>query len=253
MRREAGEKARMRGRTALVTGAASGIGRAVSERLSADGVGVVAADLDGGGLAGVSASRSIVCDVTEAADRERLLEEAGSLDFLVNAAGVIRLRPVDDVTEADWDWMHAVNAKAVFFLTQQVTARMQPGSAVVSIASSAGKTASTVEAAVYNTTKAAVIAMTKTFAHARARRGVRVNCVCPAITRTPMLDVVGRELAAARGVTPEDVEAGYHRTIPLGRTAEPEEVASVVRFLLSDEASYMTGQAVNVSGGLVMY
>lgn len=241
------------GRTALVTGAASGIGRAVAERLLAEGADVVAADRDAAGLAKLDGVRAIPCDLAVTGERQALVEHAGQVDFLVNAAGVIRLRPLDDVTEADWDWIHGVNARAMFFLMQAVAARMRPGSAIVNIASSAGKTASTVEAAVYNTTKAAVIAMTKTFAHAYAGRGVRVNCVCPAITRTPMLDVVSQELAAARGIAPEEVEASYHRTIPLGRSAEPAEIAGVVCFLLSSEAGYMTGQAVNVTGGLVMY
>jgi NAD(P)-dependent dehydrogenase (short-subunit alcohol dehydrogenase family) len=240
-------------RTALVTGAASGIGRAVAERLLADGADVIAVDRDAAGLAQVDGVRAIPCDLTATGERQALVEQAGEVDFLVNAAGVIRLRRLDDVTESDWDWMYAVNAKAMFFLMQAVAARMRPGSAIVNISSSAGKTASTVEAAVYNTTKAAVIAMTKTFAHAYAGKGVRVNCVCPVITRTPMLDVVSRELAAARGITPEEVESSYQRTIPLGRSAEPSEIAGVVRFLLSSEAGYMTGQAVNVTGGLVMY
>ena len=243
----------MKGRTALVTGAASGIGNAVARLLAGDGVRVVAADRDSEGLAALGAAEPIVCDVTSAADRAELAARAGSVDYLVNAAGVIRLRRLEEVPEEDWDWMFAVNAKAIFFLMQALVPRMPSGSAVVNLSSSAGKTASTVEAAVYNATKAAVIAMTKTFAHAYAKGGVRVNCVCPAITDTPMLATVTREIAAARGSAPDEVEAAYHRAIPLGRTARPEEIANVIRFLLSDEASYMTGQAVNVSGGLVTY
>jgi NAD(P)-dependent dehydrogenase (short-subunit alcohol dehydrogenase family) len=244
---------KLSGRTALVTGAASGIGRAVAERLLAEGAVVVATDRDAAGLATLGGARAIPADLTVSEERQLLVEQAGEVELLVNAAGVIRLRRIDDVTEADWDWMYAVNAKAMFFLMQAVAARMKSGSAIVNISSSAGKTASTVEAAVYNSTKAAVIAMTKTFAHAYAARDVRVNCVCPVITRTPMLDVVSRELAAARGITQDEVEESYLRTIPLGRSAEPAEIAGVVCFLLSDEAGYMTGQAVNVTGGLVMY
>jgi NAD(P)-dependent dehydrogenase (short-subunit alcohol dehydrogenase family) len=214
---------------------------------------VLAVDRDAEGLERLDGAIPLVCDLTSSKERARLAREAGRVDYLVNAAGVIRLRPIEEVTERDWDWMLAVNAKAMFFLMQALVPRMERGGAVVNISSSAGKTASTVEAAVYNATKAAVIAMTKTFAHASAARGVRVNCVCPSPTETPMLETVTRELAEARGVSPADVAASYNRTIPLGRSARPEEVAGVIAFLLSDEASYMTGEAVNVSGGLVMY
>lgn len=243
----------MRGRTALVTGAASGIGKAIALRLLEDSVRVVAVDRDVEGLSQLGSVESVVCDVTSPGERADLVAREGPVDYLVNAAGVIRLRRLDEVTEDDWSWMFEVNAKAIFFLMQALAPRMAAGSAIVNLSSSAGKTASTVEAAVYNATKSSVIAMTKTFAHAFAKHGVRVNCVCPAITDTPMLDTVTREIAAARGIAPEEVEAAYHRAIPLGRTARPEEIANVVRFLLSDEASYMTGQAINVSGGLVTY
>jgi NAD(P)-dependent dehydrogenase (short-subunit alcohol dehydrogenase family) len=241
------------GRRAVVTGAASGIGRAVATALGEAGALVLAVDRDEAGLASLDADRTLACDLTVPAERSRLVEEAGAVDYLVNAAGVIRLCRLDDVTEDDWDWMFAVNAKAMFFLTRELLPRMAAGSAVVNISSSAGKTASTVEAAVYNATKASVIAMTKTFAHAYARHGVRVNCVCPAITDTPMLETVTTQIAAARGIEPDAVEAAYHTAIPLGRTARPAEIAGVIAFLLSDKAAYMTGQAVNVTGGLVMY
>lgn len=240
-------------RTAVVTGAGSGIGRAVAERLLADGVAVVAVDRDESGLASLHATQAFVCDLRSEDDRARLVGELGHVDYLVNAAGVIRLAPLEDVTPDDWDVVLEVNAKAVFFLTQALAARLGSGSAVVNIASTAGKTASTVEAAVYNVSKAAVIAMTKTFAHAYASRGIRVNCVCPGLTATPMLATVFQGVADARSTTREAVEADYHRTIPLQRTAQPEEIAGVVAFLLSDDAGYMTGQAVNVSGGLVTY
>lgn len=240
-------------RTAVVTGAASGIGNAVARRLLADGVAVVAVDRDEAGLASLDGASPAVCELREPSERARLVEAVGAVDYLVNAAGVIRLSPLDAVDPADWDAVMDVNAKSLFFVTQALTPRMPDGSAVVNIASTAGKTANTVEAAAYNASKAAVIALTKTFAYACAPRRIRVNCVCPGTTVTPMAETVMREVARARSVAPEDVMADYHRAIPLGRSAQPEEVAAVVCFLLSDEAAYMTGQAVNVSGGLVMY
>jgi NAD(P)-dependent dehydrogenase (short-subunit alcohol dehydrogenase family) len=238
----------------IVTGAASGIGRATALRLLADGRAVLAVDRDAAGLeelAGEGAG-TLAADVTVAADRRRIaaaVEPAG----LVNAAGVIRLLPIDDVAEDDWDAVMAVNARALFFLTQEVGRRLHEGSAVVNVASGAGKTGSTVEAAVYSASKAAVLSITRTFAHAWAKRGVRVNAVCPGVIETPMNDVVIEGIAAARGVTRDDVERARAAAIPMGRPAPPEEVASVIAFLLSADASYMTGQGVNVTGGMITH
>ena len=238
----------------IITGAASGIGRATARRLLADGRPVLAVDRDAAGLEALAAegAETLAADVTDAADRRRIadaVEPAG----LVNAAGVIRLLPIDDVAEDDWDAVMAVNARALFFLTQEVGRRLGDGGAVVNVASGAGKTGSTVEAAVYSASKAAVLSMTRTFAHAWAKRGVRVNAVCPGVIETPMNDVVLDGIAAARGIDRGEVERARAAAIPMGRAAPPEEVASVIAFLLSADASYMTGQGVNVTGGMITY
>ncbi len=238
----------------IITGAASGIGRATARRLLTNGRPVLAVDRDAEGLEALAAegAETLTADVTDAADRRRIagaVKPAG----LVNAAGVIRLLPIDDVAEDDWDAVMAVNARALFFLTQEVGRRLGEGGAVVNVASGAGKTGSTVEAAVYSASKAAVLSMTRTFAHAWAKRGVRVNAVCPGVIETPMNDVVLEGIAAARGIDRGEVERARAAAIPMGRTAPPEEVASVIAFLLSADASYMTGQGVNVTGGMITY
>jgi NAD(P)-dependent dehydrogenase (short-subunit alcohol dehydrogenase family) len=242
------------GKTAIVTGAASGIGRAVTNRLLASGVGVIAADIDQRGLrwAAAAGASVVACNVASASDRRRLSEMATAIDYIVNSAGVVKISPLNEITEDDWDFVMDTNAKATFFLIQALSGRISNGGAIVNIASTAGKTAWTPEMAHYSASKAAVIALTKTFAYAFAPRGIRVNCVCPGEIDTPMTDAVEEGLARARGTKAREATPGLSR-IPLSRLGRPEEVASVICFLLSAEASYMTGQSVNISGGLVMY
>jgi NAD(P)-dependent dehydrogenase (short-subunit alcohol dehydrogenase family) len=238
----------------IVTGAASGIGRATALHLLGTGSRVVAVDRDEAGLAEVAGrgAEPLVADVT-ARDGRRAIAAVAGAGGLVNAAGVIRLSPIADVTEDDWDAIHAVNVRAVFFLLQAMQDALPAGSAVVNVASIAGKTGSTVEAAAYGASKAGLLSVTRTFAHAWARRSVRVNAVCPGVVETPMNQVVLHGIARARGVSAEVVEEARRDAIPLGRTASADEVARVIAFLLSADAGYMTGQAVNVSGGLVTY
>ncbi len=236
----------------IVTGAASGIGRAVAEKLVSDGARVTAVDRDGERLSQLAGVETITADLTSSPARAQLAAVEG-VTHLVNAAGIIRLRPLDQVTEDDWDAIFGVNARAMFFLTQAVGARLPSGGAIVNIASGAGKTGATVEAAVYSATKAAVLSMTRTFSAAWAPRNVRVNAVCPGVIETPMNEVVLDSIAAARGITREQVEQTRNAAIPLGRTAAAGEVADVVAFLLSDAAGYMTGQSINVTGGMITY
>jgi NAD(P)-dependent dehydrogenase (short-subunit alcohol dehydrogenase family) len=255
------------GQTAIVTGAAQGIGRAIALRLGRDGYRVLAADLraeaaqetaDAIVAAGGEAWAEAI-DVTAADHRKRLVERAiergGGLHLLVNNAGVNRASDPLDVTEEHWDIVMAVNARAVWFLCQEAMRYMVPRGAgrIVNIASIAGKMASTLNHPIYNVSKAAVIALTKTLAHAGAKHRVRVNCVCPGVIATSMQDQLDGAFAELTGKPPEQIRAERLARIPLGALGGPEEVADVVAFLASPDARYMTGQAINISGGMIMY
>ncbi len=243
-------------RRAVVTGAASGIGKGVALLLRERGSEVVAVDVNEDGLAEVAAAgcEIVACDLTKADDRARLLEAAGDVDGLVNAAGIIRLIPIEDVTEADWDAIVAVNVKAVFFLARDFGLRMKPGDGIVNLSSVAGKNNATTEALAYGASKSAVLAITRGLANWFGPSGVRVNAVLPGITDTPMQDKVLDEVAAIRGTTAEALHAARLQTVPLqNRGCTPREMAEGIVFLLSSAASYVTGQALAVDGGLVMY
>jgi len=243
------------GRRAVVTGAASGIGQAVARRLMDEGATVIAADLNGAGLAPLleAGATPFVGDLASDPDRDRLVALGGGVDFLVNAAGIIRLKPILEFTVQDLRDIYAVNVEATWDLVSRIGRTMPSGGAIVNLSSSSAKLATTTEAAVYASSKTAVLSITRSFAYAFASNGVRVNAICPGIIDTPMQDRVLAEVAAKRGMTVEELSEARNRTVPLGRAASADECAGAIWFLLSDEAGYMTGQAINYTGGLVMW
>ena len=251
------------GRVAVVTGGATGIGFAIASRLAQAGYDVAVADIDSAGaeraveeLRGLGGKAAAVCgDVGDRADAVRMMEAAarglGDLDLLVNNAGIARLGPLASFPEADWRELFRVNVDGVFFCCQGVLARMmarQRGN-IVNISSWNGKLGAPNFGA-YSATKAAVISLTQALAREVASYGIRVNAVCPGIVAgTPMRKEVERQ-GLAFGLPPSSDRA---KTIPLRRLATPEDIANMVAFLASDEAAYMTGQAVNVTGGLWLH
>jgi len=243
------------GRRAVVTGAASGIGQAVARRLMDEGATVIAADLNGAGLAPLleAGATPFVGDLASDPDRDRLVALGGGVDFLVNAAGIIRLKPILEFTVQDLRDIYAVNVEATWDLVSRIGRTMPSGGAIVNLSSSSAKLATTTEAAVYASSKTAVLSITRSFAYAFASNGVRVNAICPGIVDTPMQDRVLAEVAAKRGMTVEELSEARNRTVPLGRAASADECAGAIWFLLSDEAGYMTGQAINYTGGLVTW
>jgi meso-butanediol dehydrogenase/(S,S)-butanediol dehydrogenase/diacetyl reductase len=259
---------RLDGRVVLITGASGGIGAACARRLATEGARLVLSDLPGAGvdkLASELGQVAVPGDVTRAADIERIVDETyrrfGRLDVLFNNAGVIRVQPFLDITEAEWDRVLDVNLRAVFFVLQAVARRMVtqsplPGSELrgkliqtASIAAFRGGSALT---APYSASKAAVAAITRTAAQALASHRITSNCVCPGAVDTAMWAQIDREWTALEGWQVGDAWKRRTAHIPLGRPETPDDVAGVVAFLAGPDSDYMTGQAIVVDGGLVM-
>jgi len=243
------------GKRAVVTGAASGIGQAVAMRLLREGASVIAADINEAGLAPVvqAGATAFVGNLADDGDRDRLVEAGQGVDYLVNAAGIIRLKPILEFTVQDLREIYAINVEGTWDLCSRIGRTMPSGAAIVNLSSSSAKLATTTEAAVYASSKTAVLSITRSFAYAFAPNNVRVNAICPGIIDTPMQDRVLADVAAKRGLTVEELSTARNKTVPLGRSASADECAGTIWFLLSDEAGYMTGQAINYTGGLVMW
>jgi NAD(P)-dependent dehydrogenase (short-subunit alcohol dehydrogenase family) len=255
------------GRVTLVTGAGSGIGAVVARELAREGAMVIVTDVSLEGaqrtahdMAEVLGTEPVVrrIDVTDAAEVTSTVAELtasfGPITLLINCAGVSSMIPFVDLTEEDWDFNMDVNAKGVFLVTREVVRSMvaHKYGCVVSIASAAAKGGGPYLSH-YSASKWAVLGLTQSVAREVASSGVRLNAVCPGTVRTPMQD---REVVwegKLRGMDPEAVRQGYINYTPLGRLCEPEDVADVILFLCSDRAKFMTGQAVNVTGGMVMH
>ncbi len=241
--------------TAIVTGAASGIGLASARRLAAEGMDVIAVDLPGPRLDALAAQgfRAIGADLSSAADRDIVVEAGKNARALVNSAGIVRLKPILDFDVNDIREIYAVNVEAVWDLTSRIGRTMSDGASIVNISSSSAKLSITTEAAVYASSKAAVLSITRSFAYAFSKSRVRVNAICPGLVNTPMQDEVLAKAAAARGITVKELSDQRMASVPLGRTTTPEECANLIWFLVSDQSAYMTGQAVNFTGGMIMH
>ncbi len=246
----------LQGKTALITGGASGIGRATAILFGREGAAVVVQDLRAEGQATADAivaaggrATFVRGDVTRAADCRAAVEKAvaeyGGLHVLVNNAGIIRRASVVDTTEEEWDRVMAVNVKSVFLFSKAAIPVMARGGGgvIVNTASGWGIDGGK-DAASYCASKAAVVNLTRAMAIDHAGQNIRVNCVCPGDTDTPMLREEARQLG-------QDEKGFLARSAqrPLGRMGRPEEIARAMLFLASDASSYVTGTALVVDGG----
>ena len=238
--------ASLEGKNALVTGASRGIGRAIAAELSRAGASVVvgyrSAQDEAEALASEIGGRAVQADVSSPEDAKRLVEEAGDVDILVNNAGLTRDTVLARMSDEDWRSVIDTNLGSVFHTCRAVTRPMMKkrGGAIVNISSVVGVHGNFGQTN-YAASKAGIIGFTKSLARELGSRGVRANVVAPGYVKTQLTDVL-----------PEEATKLMVDNTPLGRIAEPEDVAGAVRFLVSDEASFITGEVLLVDGGLGM-
>jgi NAD(P)-dependent dehydrogenase (short-subunit alcohol dehydrogenase family) len=255
---------RLKDKVALVTGAASGIGRATAALFGQEGAKVMCADLDGEGAERVARqiadsggeAASVQADVSRAADCERMVRETvqrwGRIDILFNNAGIEFGLPVTQVPEEEWDRLIDVNLKGVFLGCKYAIPEMlkQGGGSIVNTASVAGLRG-TAWMSTYSASKGGVVLLTKSLAQEWGTQNVRVNAVCPGVIRTPMAEQAVARGELLFGSDPDETWRRIGQAHAMGRVGEADEVARAVLFLASDEASFVTGAALPVDGGFL--
>lgn len=257
---------RFEGKSCVVTGAARGIGRAIAQRLAFEGGRVCFADRDEAGAAAAAEEARVAggeamaleCDVTERASMAALFDAAaathGGLDIVFNNAGIAQTKPLLEIEDADWHRMMEVNAFGVLLGMQEAARRMIAqgrGGKIVNTASVAGKQALPL-CAHYCASKFAVVALTQSGARAWGGHGITVNAFCPGIVETDMWRQLDDEFRALPDTPAGTTLGDANPDFPLGRFAAPEDIVGLATFLASSDSDYMTGQAIQVDGGMVM-
>jgi 2-keto-3-deoxy-L-fuconate dehydrogenase len=245
---------RLHGKTALVTAAGQGIGRAIAKAFLREGAKVWATDLDVNKLGGLEGAERRRLDVLSNADVDQLVAEAGPFDILVNAAGFVHHGTILECSDKDWDFSFDLNVKSMHRTIKAVLPGMleKGRGSIVNIASGASSVRGIPNRYVYGTTKAAVIGLTKAVAADFIKRGVRANAICPGTIQSPSLDERIAALAASSGQSLETVRQAFIDRQPMGRLGTAEEVAALAVYLASDEASYTTGHIHLVDGGFAL-
>jgi 2-keto-3-deoxy-L-fuconate dehydrogenase len=249
---------RLKGKVALVTAAGQGIGRAIAEAFVREGAQVIATDVEAAKLAGLGAARQLKLDVrsTEAVDAlaRSIANDFGALDVLVNVAGYVHQGTILDCSDKDWDFSFDLNVKSMHRTIKAFLPPMlkKKAGSIVNMSSAVSSIRGVPDRYVYGATKAAVIGLTKQVAADVIKQGIRVNAICPGTIESPSLDERIAELSRQSGRPIEAVRQAFIDRQPMGRLGKPEEVAALAVFLASDEASYITGQAHLVDGGMAL-
>ena len=255
----------LQGKIALVTGAGNGIGEACAVALAEAGATVACADINPATAEATAQkaaqhqvpSSSIQADCGDVASINAMIDEVvaryGRLDIIVNNAGITRSAYIMDLTEDDWDKIHRVNAKGVFFCLQRAARQMieQKEGRIINIASIAGRGFRDTSNTVYAASKGAVISMTKHAAQQLGQHNINVNAVCPGVTLTAIVEDLMKTRAAEQGISKDEMMARMAKPIPIGRPNIPADIAALAVFLAGPAARNITGQSYNVDGGLV--
>ena len=256
----------MNGMGAVVTGAAQGIGKGIASRLLREGARVAIMDLNGDGASQAAEeigdgknAFGIQANVTDedqvAAAMKEAKERLGKIDLLVNNAGVLKSHFIGDFPKTDWDLVLNVNLTGAFLCIKHAAPYMieQKSGSIVVIGSRSGKKGGLWNHA-YVASKFGVIGLVQCVALDLAQHGIRANVICPGnVMETPLWDKLDKQYAEKLNMTPEQVREHYKKRVPLGRDCRVDDVANLVCFLASDQSSYMTGQAINVTGGEIMH
>lgn len=240
------------GKLAIVTGASSGISRALAERLRDAGMRVLGVDKNERELTSISGIEHLVVDLSHDEGRAEVVKAGKGAHALINGAALIRLKKISDFTTQDIRDIYAVNVEAPWYLMSHLSPTMPDGGSIVNLSSVSARNTTTPETAIYASSKTALLAMTRAWANALATRNINVNAVLPGITDTPMQEHVLHRLSELREQPYAELESTRLDNIPMKRAAEPSEIAAFIHFLISNDAKYITGQALSQDGGAAM-
>lgn len=249
-------------KVAIVTGAGQGIGRAIACRLARDGFAISIVDINAAALDKVKKEiedlgtnvLAITADLTKLDEIQKVINrsaEWGYITVLVNNAGRVLITPFLEIAEDEWDAIMTLNLKTVFFAMQFAVSKMNEGGRIVNLSSISGRSGRP-DQAHYAAAKSAVISLTQSAALSFATRGITVNAICPGVVDTPMTSQIHEIRASTLGITPQESLNRMIARIPLGRLQSPDDIAGTVSFLCSPDAAYITGQSLNVCGGMEM-